>query len=167
LFISFVLSKFRELTMIDQARLLERFLRYTRIDTTAVEGADDYPSSPGQRDLGALLVQELLRLGIESVTQDKYGLVLATIPSNNGPNRPTIVFNAHLDTSPETTGDGVEPQVVSNYDGGDLVLPKDNTRIIRVAENPELKSLVGQTLITAWFKTSLFLVTASVRSARC
>lgn len=134
--------------MINQARLLERFLRYVQIDTTAVDGADRYPSSAGQLELGALLVGELLDCGIVDAAQDSNGIVTATIPANNGAGGPTIVFNAHLDTSPETTGRGVKPQVITAYQGGDIVLPGDASRVIRVADNPELDSLRGCTLVT-------------------
>lgn len=128
-------------------RLLERFLRYVRVDTTAREGAGEYPSSPGQRVLGGMLVDELRSLGIEA-SQDEHGLVLATLPGNAAREVPTIAFNAHLDTSPETTGANVKPQVWPNYHGQDLVLPGDPSKVLRVAENPELATLTGCTLIT-------------------
>lgn len=129
------------------SRLLERFLRYVRVDTTAREGANVYPSSPGQLELGRLLLAELRGLGLEA-HQDEHGLVLATVQGNAAGEVPAIVFNAHLDTSPETTGAGVKPQVWPNYNGQDLVLPADPSKVLRVAENPELASLAGCTLIT-------------------
>lgn len=127
--------------------LLDRFLRYIRIDTQADEKSSTYPSSPGQLVLGALLRDELLALGYADAVQDEHGLVFATIPGNV-PNAPTIAFNAHVDTSPETSGRNVDPQVIRDYPGGDLVLPKDPSKIIRVADSPELASLVGKTIIT-------------------
>lgn len=129
-------------------RLLERFLRYVKIDTTAQEGADTYPSSPGQLDLGRLLVDELHEMGVADARQTEHGIVLATLPATTQEPAPTIAFCAHLDTSPETSGTNVQPQVVRNYPGGDLVLPGDPSQVIRVADNPELSQLVGQTLIT-------------------
>lgn len=129
-------------------RLLERFLRYVKIDTTAQEGADTYPSSPGQLVLGRLLVDELHEMGVADARQTEHGIVLATLPATTQEPAPTIAFCAHLDTSPETSGANVQPQVVRNYPGGDLVLPGDPSRVIRVADNPELSQLVGQTLIT-------------------
>ncbi len=134
---------------VNNERLLERFLRYVRIDTTAREGAEGYPSSPGQLELGRLLVDELRAMGLSDAAQDEYGLVLATVPSRLERPAPTIALCAHLDTSPETSGAGVVPQVVENYRGGDLVLPGDREQAIRVADNPELKELVGCTLITS------------------
>jgi len=129
------------------ARLLDRFLRYVRIDTTANDAAATYPSSPGQLELGRMLLEELRAMGLPDAEQDAHGLVWATLPSNLAA-APTIAWNAHLDTSPETTGAGVQPQVIRQYPGGDIVLPGDPAKIIRVAENPELNGLVGKTLIT-------------------
>ncbi|MEX0818744.1 MAG: peptidase T [Pirellulaceae bacterium] len=134
--------------MINRERLLARFLWYVRIDTTAVEGAACYPSSPGQLTLGTMLVDELRAMGIEDVSHSEHGIVVATIPSRGADEAPVVAFNAHLDTSPETTGANVNPQVVENYQGGDLVLPADPSKVIRVAENPELNALRGDTLIT-------------------
>jgi tripeptide aminopeptidase len=134
--------------MVNRPRLLERFLRYVQVDTTAVEGASTYPSSPGQRTLGTMLVAELQVLGIDNATQDEHGIVVATVPSRGADSAPVVAFNAHLDTSPETTGANVKPQVIDNYSGGDLVLPGDPQKVIRVSENPELNDLHGCTLIT-------------------
>lgn len=130
------------------SRLLERFLRYVAIDTTAQEDVDVYPSSPGQFTLGKLLVEELHAMGIGNAKQDQFGIVIATIESNVDSELPTVAFNAHLDTSPETTGANVKPQIVENYAGGDLPLAGDPSRVIRVAENPSLEKLHGCTLIT-------------------
>ena len=141
-------------------RLLERFLRYVQIDTTARESAETYPSSSGQLELGKILADELVALGI-AAEQDQHGIVLATVPSTvdgaaasadtvaAGAPVPTIAFCAHLDTSAETTGAGVKPQVIRRYEGGNIVLPGDSTKVILVDENPELKNLVGCTLITS------------------
>jgi tripeptide aminopeptidase len=135
--------------MMNEQRLLQRFLRYVQVDTTAREGVKTYPSSPGQITLGRMVADELRQAGIEDVVQDEHGIVMATLPTTveNGP--PVIAFCAHLDTSPETSGAGVRPQVVANYGGGDLVLPGDPSRVISVAENPELALLIGRTLITS------------------
>ena len=118
--------------------LLERFLRYVRIDTKADEkaAADNYPSSPGQLVLGAMLRDELLALGIADAVQNEHGLVFATVPGNV-PGAPTIAFNAHVDTNPENSGKDVDPQVIRDYKGGDITLPKDPTKVIRVVENPQ------------------------------
>lgn len=130
------------------SRLLERFLRYVVIDTTADPASRTYPSSAGQWELGRLLVEELRGIGLSDVDQDQHGLVWGTVPASVPGDLPVVAFNAHLDTSPETTGKNVRPQVIRNYAGGDLVLPADPTKVIRVAEHPELDELRGCTLIT-------------------
>lgn len=130
------------------SNLLDRFCRYVRIDTTAVESAGTYPSSPGQLVLGKLLVEELRALGLADAEQDRHGIVMATLPATVKTPLPTIAWIAHLDTSPETTGKDVKPQVIRDYDGGDLVLPGDPTKVIRAADTPDLVALVGKTIIT-------------------
>lgn len=129
--------------------LLDRFCRYVRIDTMAVEGAETYPSSPGQLELSRLLVTELRALGIVDAAMDEHGIVLATIPATVPTPGPAIAFIAHVDTSPETSGHGVQPIVHRHYDGRDIVLPGDPTKVIRVADNPVLKELQGKTLVTS------------------
>src|SRR5437016_9552358 len=126
--------------------LLDRFCRYVRIDTTADESARTYPSSPGQLELGRLLVRELLAMGVSDAAADEHGIVLATLPATvprSGPpgTEPAIAFIAHLDTSPETSGKDVQPIVHRAYGGGDIVLPGDPAKVIRVADNPELTNL--------------------------
>lgn len=134
--------------MINRERLLARFLRYVQVDTTAVEGAACYPSSPGQLTLGTMLVDELRAMGLGEVSHSEHGIVVATISSRGASTAPVVAFNAHVDTSPETTGAGVKPQVIHNYQGGDLVLPADTSKVIRVSANPELDTLHGCTLMT-------------------
>lgn len=129
-------------------RLLERFLRYVRVDTTADPHSDSYPSTPGQLGLGNLLVGELQEIGLTDVHRDEHGLVWATVPATTSKDVPTIAFNSHLDTSPETTGKDVKPQVIEDYAGGDISLPGDPSQVITVAENPELDQVHGATLIT-------------------
>jgi tripeptide aminopeptidase len=129
-------------------RLLQRFLRYVKIDTTSRMDAKAYPSSPGQLRLGRLLVRELKAMGIEDAQQDKFGIVLATVPATVAESAPTIAFCSHLDTSPETTGKDVKPQVIRNYRGGDIVLPANPQQVVRVSESPELEQVIGHTLIT-------------------
>jgi tripeptide aminopeptidase len=127
--------------------LLDRFLRYVRIDTMADERSTTYPSSPNQLVLGKMLLDELLALGLKDAYQTKFGIVYATVPGNV-PNAPTVAFVAHVDTSPETTAKDVKPQVIPNYAGGDITLPGDKSKVIRVADNPELEKLTGKTIIT-------------------
>lgn len=130
-------------------RLLDRFLRYVKIDTTARDNAEGYPSSPGQLELGRMLVGEMRAAGIADTAQDEHGIVMATIPATIDRTSPVIAFCSHLDTSPETTGASVRPQVIRNYAGGDISLPGDPSRVIRMAENPELRDLAGKTLVTS------------------
>src|SRR5438105_3284031 len=129
--------------------LLERFCRYVGIDTTASEAAATYPSSAGQLELGRLLVKELRDMGVADAAADDKGIVIATLPSTLSRTVPAIAFIAHLDTSPETSGRGVKPIVHRAYNGGDLVLPGDPTKVLRAAENPELARLKGVTIITS------------------
>jgi tripeptide aminopeptidase len=127
--------------------LLDRFLRYVRIDTKADDTTTAYPSSPGQLVLGKMLRDELLAMGIRDARQDEHGLVFGTVPGNV-PGAPTIAFNSHVDTNPENSGKDVDPQIIRNYAGGDITLPKDPSKVIRVAENPELNAVIGKTVIT-------------------
>ncbi len=127
--------------------LLDRFLRYVKVETTAREDAGTYPSSPQQLELGRMLVEELRVLGLSDASQDENGIVMATIPPTV-PTAPTIAWLAHLDTSPEFTAKGVKPQVIRNYDGRDIPLPGDPNRVIRVSESRGLAELKGKTLIT-------------------
>lgn len=127
--------------------LLDRFLRYVKVETTAVEDAKTYPSSPGQLELGQLLANELKALKTDNVTMDSHGIVMATIPGNV-PGAPAICWCSHVDTSPEFTAKDVKPIIHRNYDGKDIQLPGDSTRVIRVAENEGLAGMKGKTLIS-------------------
>src|SRR5688572_30677925 len=105
---------------LNNERLLARFLRYVQIDTTAAPGSKTYPSSACQLELGKLLAQELKAMGLKDAVQSKQGIVTATVPATSKKKTPTIAFVAHVDTSPETTGKNVKPQVWRNYDGSDI-----------------------------------------------
>jgi tripeptide aminopeptidase len=133
----------------DKSRLLQRFLRYVRIDTTAREDAEGYPSSDGQLELGRMLAAELREIGLIDAAQDRHGIVTATIPSTVDGPAPVIALCAHQDTSPETSGTNVQPQVIEKYTGGDICLPGDLEKVIRVTECPDLEDAVGCTLITS------------------
>jgi tripeptide aminopeptidase len=128
--------------------LLERFCRYVRINTQASETAGTYPSSPGQLELGRMLVSELRALGLADAAVDEHGIVLATISATNGRAVPAIAWIAHLDTSPETSGCDVKPIVHHNYDGSDLVLPGDPSKVLRPADDTDLARLKASTIIT-------------------
>lgn len=138
---------------VHRQRLLDRFLQYARIGTTADPNTQDYPSSRGQWLLGEILVKQLKEMGILDAEQDAYGLVWGTVPATVEGPVPTILFNAHLDTSPEAPGDHCKPQVIECYEGGDIPLLSGD--VIREAETPELKQLVGKTIVTTDGKTLL------------
>ena len=128
--------------------LLKRFCDYVKIDTQADENSKTYPSTKGQLELGKMLVKELHEIGIKDAYQTEYGLVFGTIPNNAGRSIPTIAWVAHMDTSPETSGKNVSPVIHENYDGKDIILPKDKTKIITTNENHDLPPLKGKTIIT-------------------
>ena len=131
----------------DRQRLLDRFLQYVQIDTTAVEDSGRYPSSPGQLEMGKLLVEQMLAMGITDAAQDEFGIVMGTVPGNVD-GAPVVAFNSHVDTSPETTGKGVKPNVIDNFDGNDITLSGDPTKIITAASCSELPDAKGKTIIT-------------------
>jgi tripeptide aminopeptidase len=125
--------------------VLDRFLRYVRIDTTSDQDSDTYPSTGKQRDLGQLLERELRELGLDDVELTEHGYVFATLPGSDGP---TVGLIAHMDTSQDESGANVQPQVVRNWDGSDIVLPGDPDKVLRAAENPILAERVGHDIVT-------------------
>ncbi len=127
--------------------VLDRFLRYVRIDTQAQEGSPTCPSTEKQKDLGRLLLQELTDLGLDAEL-DENGYVYATLPSNSDKDVPTIALLAHQDTAPDAPGANVNP-IVHDYEGGDIVLPGAPDMVIAVADNPHLNDLVGTQVITS------------------
>jgi tripeptide aminopeptidase len=129
--------------------VLDKFLRYVIIDTQSKEDSESYPSTAKQFDLLNLLVKELKDLGVPNVVMDEYGYVMAAIPSNAQKDVPAIGFIAHVDTSPEVSGTNVKPQIITNYNGGDIVLPGDPTAVIRESENPALKTALGKMIVTS------------------
>lgn len=128
--------------------LLNRFLRYVRIDTQSDETSETSPSTACQLDLSRILYEECQQLGLADVSIEERGIVMATIPPTVDHEAPIIVWNAHVDTSPECSGTNVNPVVHENYDGQDIILPADPTKVLRVSENPDLQHLVGETIIT-------------------
>lgn len=131
--------------------VLDRFLRYVKIDTQSAEDAGKVPSTEKQLVLARLLEKELKDLGAENVRISEFGIVYAMIPGNLPDNSkvPTIGFIAHMDTSPAVSGANVNPIIHRNYQGGDIRLPNDPTQVITVAQNPDLKNLIGDDIITA------------------
>lgn len=129
---------------------LDRFLRYVRVNTEAIEGSSEVPSSPGQWDLARLLATELTALGASDVRLSESCVVYARIPSTlpAGRTAPTVGFVAHVDTSPAVTGANVRPIVHRNYQGGDIVLPEDPSQVITVERHPILRTMIGDDVVT-------------------
>jgi tripeptide aminopeptidase len=130
--------------------LIDRFVKYAKINTQAKEGSDTYPSSACQLDLAKVLVEELQALGLSDAGMDKHGYVTATLPANDPAlaKVPVIAFISHMDTYPEVSGKDVVPTFHDNYQGGDIKLPK-NDIVIPISENPYLNDCIGETIITA------------------
>jgi tripeptide aminopeptidase len=125
--------------------VLERFLRYVRIDTTSDQDSETYPSTAKQRDLGEVLERELRELGLEDAELTEHGYVFATLAGSAGP---TVGLIAHMDTSQDESGANVQPQVVRNWDGSDIVLSGDGDKVLRASENPILADRVGHDVVT-------------------
>ena len=129
-------------------RACERFLRYVRVYTTSEEGAGTAPSTARQLDLARLLEQEMKELGLEGVHVDEYGVVYGWLSATPGmEDVPALGFIAHMDTAPDFTGENVKPQIIENYDGGDVLLAGSGDTL-SVAAFPTLRALKGMTLIT-------------------
>jgi len=129
---------------------VERFLEYVKIDTQSREDSDSFPSTPGQLVLLQRLHDELKALGLTDVSLDPHGYVFATVPATSAKqNVPVIGFLAHVDTSPEMSGQGVKAIIHRDYRGQDLVLPDDPAAVIRFKENPQLAGQIGNDIITA------------------
>jgi len=127
----------------------ERFMRYVQIDTQSNPDSDRFPSTEKQKNLSRLLVEELKAIGIDNAELDEYGYVYAQIPSNTDKQVASICFCAHVDTSPDCTGENVKPIVHKNYDGGNIILPDDASQIISPADHPYLLEKIGEDIITA------------------
>lgn len=130
---------------------MDRFLRYVKIDTQSAEDAGKVPSTEKQLVLARMLETELKTLGVQNVRLSEFGIVYGMVPGNLPANSkvPTIGFIAHMDTSPAVSGANVKAIIHKNYQGGDIVLPGDKTQIITVAQNPDLKNLIRDDIITA------------------
>ncbi|HOG41980.1 MAG TPA: peptidase T, partial [Bacteroidales bacterium] len=126
----------------------EKFLRYISFDTQSDPESDSQPSTAKQLALSMQLVKELHDMGITDASLDKDGYVMATIPSNIERDVPAIGFIAHVDTAPDASGENIKPQIVKNYDGGNILLNKEMDLYLRVKDFPEMKQYKGQKLIT-------------------
>lgn len=126
----------------------DRFIRYAKIDTQSDPNSATCPSTMKQKNLGKLLVEELLAIGVTDAEMDEHGYVYATVPSNTEKKVDTICFCSHMDTSPDCSGENVNPVIHTNYHGQDIVLPNDTTQIIKFAEHPALAEQIGNDIIT-------------------
>ena len=131
--------------------VLDRFLRYVKIDTQSAEDQNTVPSTKKQFDLANLLAKELKDLGVQNVRVSEFGIVYGMVRGNLADNSkaPTIGLIAHMDTSPSVSGANVKAVIHKNYQGGDIVLPNDKSQVISVDKNPDLKNLIGDDIITA------------------
>lgn len=127
----------------------ERFMRYVQVDTQSDPEAACFPSTEKQKDLGRILCDELLELGLSDAELDEHGYVYATLPSNTDKDVPVICFCSHMDTAPDCSGKDVKPILHQNYQGQDIVLPDDASQVITTAQHPYLKERIGDDLITA------------------
>jgi len=126
----------------------DRLMRYVQIDTTADPESTSFPSSEKQKDLGRLLVSELLGLGISDAEMDEWGYVFGTLKGNVS-GGPTVCFCSHMDTAPDCSGTDVKPILHRNYDGNPIILPDDPSQIITTEKHPYLKEKIGDDIITA------------------
>lgn len=127
----------------------ERFLRYVKIDTQSDPTSSSFPSTGKQKELGRILVQELIDIGVEDADIDEYGYVMGTVPSNTLKEVPVLCFCAHMDTSPDCSGKNVKPLVHENYQGEDIILPEDTTQVLNLDNHPDLTYQFGNDIITA------------------
>ncbi|MBQ2908022.1 MAG: peptidase T, partial [Bacteroidales bacterium] len=128
-------------------KLLDKFLRYVSIDTMSDPESETQPSSEKQFNLLRMLRDELEAMGIKAEL-DEFGYVMATIPSNIDNEVPAIGFIAHVDTSPDASGKDVKPQIIENYQGGDIMLNAEKDIVLKVSDFPEMQNYIGKTMIT-------------------
>lgn len=129
-------------------KVIDRFIKYVKIDTQSDENSRFCPSTNKQLNLAKELAAELKSIGLQDVSLDENGYVMATLPANIDKKVSTIGFISHMDTSPDMTGTNVNPKFVENYDGKDIVLNKEKNIILSPKDFPQIKNYVGQTLIT-------------------
>ena len=127
--------------------LLERFLKYVSIHTTSDENTGLVPSTPQQMEFVKILAEELKDMGMQDVSLDKKGYLMATLPSNIDKDVPTVGFISHLDTSPDMSGKNVKPRIVENYDGNDIILNEKENIVLSPKQFPELTMYRGQSLV--------------------
>ncbi|AND84093.1 peptidase T [Clostridium tyrobutyricum] len=126
----------------------DKFLRYIVVDTRSSEESNTVPTTKKQLNLGKKLVQELKQIGIENANLDENGYVMAFLAGNTNKKVPAVGFISHMDTSPEISGENVKPNIVTNYDGSDIVLNSDKNIVLSTKDFPEIKNYIGETIIT-------------------
>lgn len=131
-----------------KTEIINRFITYAQVDTQSDESSETCPSTPGQLTLANMLVEELKAIGMQEVTMDANGYVMATLPANTDKEIPTIGFLAHIDTATDFTGTNVKPQIIEQYDGNDIILNEAQRIIMSTNDFPELHGYKGHTLIT-------------------
>ena len=129
-------------------KVLEKFLRYIKIDTQSDESSESTPSTAKQFDLANVLKKELEELGLSDISLDERCYLMATLPANTDADIPVIGFIAHMDTSPDMPGKVDNPQFIENYQGQDIVINAEKNLVLTTAEFPELKEYIGNTIIT-------------------
>ena len=150
---------------IDKSAIIDRFMRYVKIDTQSDPNSNAHPTTEKQKDLSKLLQQELLQMGISDASVDEFGYVYGTIPSTTEKNNvPVICFCSHVDTAPDCSGTNVIPILHCNYNGSDIILPDDNSQVLKMSVSPYLKNHVGSEIITA---SGLTLLGADDKKWRC
>lgn len=127
----------------------ERFMRYVQVDTQSDAASATQPSTMKQKDLSRILEAELKSIGLTDAALDEHGYVYATIPANTDKEVPVLCFCAHVDTSPDVSGEGVKPIRHNNWDGSDIVLPDDPNVVVSTTNHPYLANRIGDDIITA------------------
>lgn len=137
------------------SNVVDKFIKYIKYDTMSDENSKTSPTTPGQMVFARELARELEEMGMQDISLDENGYIMATLPSNVDKEVPVIGFIAHMDTSPEVTGAGVNPKFVENYNGEDIILDEENDIILSPREFPQLRNYVGKTIITTDGRTLL------------
>lgn len=127
--------------------VMDRFLKYVKFDTTSNENTDTVPSTHSQLEFAEMLGSELKEIGLTDVSVDENGYVMGSLPSNMENKVPTIGFIAHMDTSPDMSGKNVNPKIIENYDGKDIVLNEEKNIILSTKDFPDIKNYIGETII--------------------
>ena len=141
---------------INKQDLTERFMRYVQVDTQSDPTGNAYPTTEKQKDLSKILFKELKEMGLTNVETDDYGYVYAAIPSNSDKkNIPVICFCSHVDTAPDCSGTNVKPILHKKYDGSDIILPDDQTQVLKRSVSSYLENHIGSDIITASGNTLL------------